>query len=78
MPQISQPIVLDKLRQMPVWECGGPVRDYAELAKYDITYFMAAYEACPTCGWKFKDMHPLQNLYPHWTGTCKDSKVEGQ
>jgi hypothetical protein len=27
---------------------------------------------CPNCGIIFDQMPPIQNLYPHWTGACKE------
>jgi hypothetical protein len=42
-----------------------------QAAQVDIRYFMVAYKECPTCGRKFEDMHPMENLYPHWTRTCR-------
>ena len=28
------------------------------------------YGGCPNCGASFADMHPAQNLVPHWQGDC--------
>lgn len=41
-----------------------------QAAQVDIRYFTVAYEKCPTCGRKFADMHPAENLMPHWNGLC--------
>jgi len=31
----------------------------------------ATYNAkCPNCGADLQGMHPMANLYPHWTGAC--------
>ena len=30
---------------------------------------------CPNCGAVFDEMHPAQNLDPHWTGACKDKEI---
>jgi hypothetical protein len=27
---------------------------------------------CPNCGKNLRELHPLANIYPHWTGACKD------
>ena len=38
--------------------------------QFDIRYWFAANDKCPNCGIVLQDMHPMQNLYPHWTGQC--------
>lgn len=41
-------------------------------AQYDINYwFILHKDLCPSCGIVLKDMHPMANLYPHFTGACK-------
>ena len=47
-----------------------------QAAQMDISYFLLAYKVCPTCGRKFDDMHPVENLYPHWVGACKPEATE--
>jgi hypothetical protein len=41
-----------------------------QAAQCDIRYFQIAYQTCPTCGRRFDEMHPMENLIPHWNGTC--------
>jgi hypothetical protein len=33
-------------------------------------------DLCPNCGWVLKDLAPEANLYPHWTGACKEMREE--
>jgi predicted methyltransferase len=33
-------------------------------------------DLCPNCGWVLKDLHPMANLYPHWTGACKEMREQ--
>jgi hypothetical protein len=41
-------------------------------AGFDINYWYGLNkDKCPNCGWVLKDLHPAANLYPHWTGACK-------
>lgn len=47
-----------------------------QLAQVDIRYFMLAHAICPTCKRKFDQMHPLENLLPHWNGTCGQPQGE--
>ena len=42
-----------------------------EWQQSDIRYWFAANETCPNCGIVLRDMHPLYNLYPHWTGAAE-------
>jgi len=67
---------LAECRQM---EERGPVPDIAlevvrGWAELDIRYWFAAHEKCPNCGVVLRDMHPMANLYPHWTGACRGAK----
>lgn len=44
-----------------------------QMAPFDIyAWYRVHKDLCPNCGWVLKDMHPMQNLYPHWTGACKE------
>jgi len=45
-----------------------------EASRVDISYFRAYYSACPHCGINFDEMHPLMNLYPHFTGECEEKQ----
>jgi hypothetical protein len=42
-----------------------------EAAQIDIRYFLMAYKQCPTCGRKFEEMDPLENVMPHFDRKCK-------
>lgn len=44
-----------------------------EIAAFDINaWYRLHRDLCPNCGWVLKDMNPMANLYPHWTGACKE------
>jgi len=62
---------LAECRQMeerpPRWVWHWGARGWTQL---DINYWFAAHEKCPNCGVVLRDMHPMANLYPHWTGVC--------
>ena len=49
-----------------------------QAAEIDLNYFTMAYKACPTCGRGFDKMHPMENLYPHWTGACAAREKAGK
>jgi hypothetical protein len=41
-----------------------------QLARCDIRYFAIFFKNCPNCGECFAKMHPMQNLMPHFDGSC--------
>lgn len=47
--------------------------DSEKFYQMDINSWYARYkDACPYCGADMEKFHPRQNLYPHFTGACKD------
>lgn len=37
-------------------------------------YQSARVKGCPNCGLDFSTQRPESNIYPHWTGACKEPK----
>jgi hypothetical protein len=48
-----------------------PIQFPREWEPQDIRVWFANHETCPNCGIVLREMFPMANLYPHWTGACK-------